>query len=296
MKVYFPSYYNKFACIAERCRHSCCVGWEISVDGETLEKYESLGKEDILCHISDGCITLNEGRCPFLADSGLCRIISKLGDSFISVICREHPRFYHKIGERAEGGIGASCEEAARIILTSDGYGDFIEAEKSSADIPEESDFDTLTERAKIYSILSDRSVPYRERIARIREKYALAQSLHTEDEWREVFSELELLDESRRKLISVGNTDSREEYSLYFERFLAYLIFRHASVAQSRDNLRARVGFSLLLSEMLENYTRTSSPTEQEIIDAARIISEEIEYSEDNTAALIFEIESLIY
>ncbi len=296
MKVYFPSYYGKFKCTAEKCRHSCCVGWEISVDGETLQKYESLGREDILCHISDGCIALNEGRCPFLQSDGLCRLIAELGDGFTSVICREHPRFYHKIGERIEGGIGASCEEAARIILTSDDYGDFIEVEKASGDIPEETDLDTLAERSEIYELLSDRSVPYRERIAKIRKKYDLPENPHTTEEWREVLSELELLDESHRELISVGNTDSREEYSPYFERFLAYLIFRHASVAQSRDNLRARVGFSLFLSEMLENYTSVFSPTEQKIIDATRIISEEIEYSEDNTASLIFEIESLIY
>ncbi len=297
MKVYFPSYYNNFRCIAERCRHSCCVGWEICVDSETLRKYESLGREDILCHISDGCITLADGeRCPFLRTDGLCRLIAELGDDFTSVICREHPRFYHKVGERAEGGIGLSCEEAARIILTSDGYGDFTEVEGCSADIPEETELDTLTERAEIYAALADRSIPYHARLAKIRAKYALPECPYTVEEWREVFSELELLDESHRAIISVGKTDAREEYAPYFERFLAYLILRHASVADSRDNLRARLAFCLLLSEMLENATAGSEPSEPEIIDIARIISEEIEYSEDNTAALIFDLESLIY
>lgn len=296
MKIYFPSYYNSFKCIAEKCRHSCCVGWEIALDGETIEKYEQSGRGDILSHINDGCITLNkDGRCPFLTDCGLCRIISELGDGFTSAICREHPRFYHRVGECIEGGIGASCEEAARIILTSDGYNSFSEIEKDGVDTPDETNFDTLNERKNIYSLLSDRSIPYHERISEICKRYEISENLHTKDEWGEVFSELELLDESHRELISVGRSDSREKYAPYFERFLCYLVFRHASIASDRDNLRARLAFSLLLCKMLENFTASSQPSEEDVIGAAREISEEIEYSEDNTAALIFEFESLL-
>ena len=34
MKRYAPAYYPRFACLADRCRHSCCIGWEIEVDEE----------------------------------------------------------------------------------------------------------------------------------------------------------------------------------------------------------------------------------------------------------------------
>ncbi len=301
MKVYFPSYYNKFACIADLCQHSCCVGWEIYLDPRTLEKYESLPSgelEEILSRINRDKmqITLTEGeRCPFLECSGLCRLISRYGEEYISDICKEHPRFYNKIGERIEGGIGASCEEAARIILTSDDYDEFMGIEKCEIDIPEETELDTLKSRQEIYSILAERSLPYHERVSKIREKYALPTIIHTSAEWREIFSELELLDELHRDIIEVGKTVASKNYAPYFERFLAYLIFRHASVADSFDNLRARVAFSILLTEMLENSVAQGVLTESEIIDNARIISEEIEYSEDNTASLIFEIESLI-
>ncbi|MBP3401838.1 MAG: flagellin lysine-N-methylase [Clostridia bacterium] len=300
MKVYFPSYYNNFACIADKCRHSCCVGWEIYLDGQTIARYNALPRgerEEIFAHIDGEEMQIRltgDERCPFLDGSGLCRLISHYGEGYISEICKEHPRFYHKIGERTEGGIGASCEEAARIILTSDGYRDFTEIERQSLDIPEETELDTFAERVEIYEILADRSIPYRERIVKIKEKYNLPSSLHTASEWQEIFSETELLSESHRALISVGKT-ADEKYSLYTERFLAYLIYRHVSVADSCDNLRARVGFAILLTEMLENYLAQGEPSESEIIEAARIISEEIEYSEDNTASLILEIESLI-
>ena len=296
MKVYFPSYYNKFKCIAERCQNSCCVGWEITVDQKTLQKYEQSGREDILRHISCGSIVLCDGgRCPFLTERGLCRIISELGEEYTSVICREHPRFYHRIGERIEGGIGASCEEAARIILSSDGYDSFVSVEKDSVDAPDETELDTKAEREEIYAILSDRALPFSARVEKIRDRYEIPKNIHTRDEWQEIFFSLEMLDESHREIISVGKTVLNEEYSDCFERFLAYLIYRHASVASSRDNLRARIAFCLLLTEMLENSMAKNQLSEDGAAELVRIISEEIEYSEDNTAALVFELESLL-
>ena len=26
-----PSYYKTFQCIADKCEHSCCIGWEIEL-------------------------------------------------------------------------------------------------------------------------------------------------------------------------------------------------------------------------------------------------------------------------
>lgn len=295
MKVYFPSYYNKFKCIAERCQNSCCVGWEITVDQKTLQKYEQSGRDDILRHISCGSIVLCDGgRCPFLTECGLCRIISELGEEYTSVICREHPRFYHRIGERIEGGIGASCEEAARVILTSDDYDSLICLNKEKVDAPDETDMDTLGAREEIYGILKDRETPYSTRLDKIRKKYSLPKELHTADEWQQIFSELELLDPSHKELFSVGRA-SDGCYSVYSERFLAYLIFRHASVAEHRDGLRARVAFCLLLTEMLDSFVSRGVRSEVQIVEAARIISEEIEYSEYNCSSLILEIESII-
>ena len=39
MKLCAPKYYKKFRCIADKCEHNCCVGWEIDVDESALEKY-----------------------------------------------------------------------------------------------------------------------------------------------------------------------------------------------------------------------------------------------------------------
>lgn len=295
MKIYFPSYYEKFKCIADKCRHSCCVGWEIDVDDVTMEKYKCLSGDmgdDIRAHICDGVIELcDDDRCPFLDQKGLCRIISSLGDGFISDICREHPRFYHSILGRVEGGLGAVCEEACRIILSSDGYANFIELEQL-ANPPEETDFDTLVERGKLYAILTDKSLSVSEKTDVIREKYDLPDFLLDADKWNEDLSSLEYLDSTRIGLLAIGKHSSNRDLDQYLTRFLAYLVFRHVSVAESQENLRARVGFCLLLLAIFENMIAEGELNFEEIVESARIVSEEIEYSEDNTASLIFEIE----
>lgn len=292
MKVYYPSYYKEFKCIAEKCRHSCCVGWEIFVDDETLEKYKSLPDgNEILCHINDGEINLSESRrCPFLRQDGLCRIIAEHGEGFVSVICREHPRFYHRVCGRVEGGLGASCEEVARIILSSDSYSEFY-ASEWQGDIADETDFDCLSHRENIYSLLKNNSLGYPEKLDKIRATYNLSNNMYSADEWNRVLSELEYLDENHREMLCIGKTCRSEKGHRILERFLAYLLFRHLSVAESEHNLRARLGFCLLLTGILENYMANEEDFSA-VTDFARIISEEIEYSEDNTQSLIFEFE----
>ncbi|MBQ8303078.1 MAG: flagellin lysine-N-methylase [Clostridia bacterium] len=286
--------YKDFKCIADKCRHSCCVGWDISVDGDTLEKYNDLNRDDILCHINDGEITLGaDGRCPFLCTDGLCRLISKLGDSYTSVICREHPRFYHRVGDLIEGGIGASCEEAARIILSSDSYAEFFASDRQG-EPADETDFDTIPYRDEIYSVLKS-GLSFREKLSRISKSYGVSVDIHRDEEWKEIFSELEYLDEGDRESFSVGEIDERAEMHPYFERFFAYLVFRHLTVAESYENMRARLGFCLLLTSVLENLSAKRSVDFSEICNLVRIISEEIEYSEENTSSLIFEFECAI-
>ncbi len=300
MKIYYPYYYKDFRCIAGKCRHSCCVGWEISVDSETVGRYRALPegeREDVLSRLDADCnIILAEGeRCPFLRTDGLCRLIAEHGDEYTSAICREHPRFYHRVGERLECGIGLSCEEACRITLSSDRYAKFYLAE-AQAEIADETDFDALPHREWIYSVLSDKSRSYRERLSEIMAKYSLDGSLFAAERWNEALAELEYLDNGHRPLIGVGECCHNEALYPYFQRFFAYLVFRHLSVARSAEELRARLGFCLLLLSVLENAAALAEPTFDNICEAARIISEEIEYSQDNTAELIFEMECELY
>ena len=45
MKLYAPKYYKNFKCIADKCDHSCCIGWEIDIDSAAYAKYKELKEE-----------------------------------------------------------------------------------------------------------------------------------------------------------------------------------------------------------------------------------------------------------
>ena len=297
MKLFSPAYYRDFKCLAQKCRHSCCIGWEITVDEDTLDLYRGMGDigEEILSFIDEceegGTIRLDsDERCPFLDGSGLCKIISSHGEGCISKICQRHPRFFHRVSDVFECGVGAVCEEAARLILTSKEFS-LCPVTEECNECADETDFNTLALREEIYSVLSGPFL-HKDKLRILSDKHGLSQKLYDED-WGEVISELELLDPRDIELLDLSEA-SAEDVSEYSERFLAYLVFRHASVATDYENFRARLGFCLLMNRFFESaVSKLDCVTLDACIDIVRRLSEEIEYSEDNTDALIFEFES---
>ena len=118
------SCFQDFQCLAGSCPDTCCAGWEIDLDRESLKVYAqvtgALGRE-LKEHIrrEDGYtfFALKDGRCPFLNSRGLCRLILDLGEGCLSTTCREHPRFVEEYGELRETCLSISCPEAARLLL-----------------------------------------------------------------------------------------------------------------------------------------------------------------------------------
>jgi len=286
MKLYAPKYYKDFVCIADKCRHSCCIGWEIDIDDKTAKKYAAFKdgygkiiKESVDFEDTPHFKLKANDRCPHLADSGLCNIILNLGDSCLCDICREHPRFYNYTSRGKEVGLGMSCEEAARIILNSDEYSDMIELGEVNCE-PEPSEINAIALREKIYSLLSDDSVPYTEKLQTIYRAFGVSPSVHTDVEWREILASLEYLDEAHKELFLKYSSDiSTPEYlEKPLTRALAYFIYRHTSEAYDEADFIASLGFCLFTERLLASIAADNA------IEAARIISEELEYSEDNT------------
>ena len=126
MNLIMPDYYAQFSCIADRCRHNCCIGWEIDIDEDTLKKYSCVTGElgqRLNSNISlDGGahFVLSNERCPFLNELGLCDIITQIGNEYLCQICADHPRFRNFFDNRVEIGLGLCCEEAARLILSNE--------------------------------------------------------------------------------------------------------------------------------------------------------------------------------
>ena len=278
MQEIFPNYYEKFKCIADRCRHSCCVGWEIDVDEDTLDFYSSLDSElgERIRNSIEGDVphfALSEDeRCPFLNKRGLCDIISELGEDGVCDICRMHPRFVNVYDGFSETGLGLCCEEAARIVLT--------ETEKFSLELPDEAKNNAFfKERGEVLGILQDRRVGIGERLKRLAEKYGLSWELSGDELYR-LYAPLERLDKSWDKELEHLREPrditalEREDAQIFFEQLACYFVFRHFD---------GGMGFALIGCLVLGAICADCESIDQ-MLDKARMYSSEIEYSEENT------------
>lgn len=293
MKLYAPKYYRNFKCIADKCKHSCCIGWEIDIDKTALRKYKKLkgGYGDV---ISDS-ISMEEtphfklgehDRCPHLDEFGLCKIIINVGEDYLCDICREHPRFYNYTSV-AEVGLGMSCEEAARVILSSSDYDKFECI--GEVNIEENTDFNGLAARGEIYKILRN-AKDYKKGLKEIYSKYQI--DVCKDEKWLKTLASLEYLDEKHRKLFGNYSSKNRPDlkYDKYLERFLAYLIYRHTTEAVDYDDFVLRLSFCLFCERLFASLMCFEKAEElNDVATLARIISEEIEYSEENTEALMY-------
>ncbi len=308
--LYAPIYFTDFKCTADKCTHSCCIDWEICIDGETLKKYKSIKSiaDTVVECDAEFCFKLQDGgRCPHLNDSGLCDIIISYGEEYLSDICRNHPRFFNDVGCGVrEAGLGIVCEEACRIILEDKRPFSLVRIGDSSGEetdfSPLSEDFSPIEERDRVIRALEACGKSLDEKLAELKKHYSIPE-IHTEDEWIDFYLDLEILDTGwRETLLSLKSKEgSADSYSPscfdgYFENLLKYFVYRHLATAESYDALRARLGFAILSAETVRSiFECEKEKTKENLFDLVRRYSSEIEYSEDNTAELIFEFESEI-
>lgn len=302
MKLYAPAYYKEFSCIADRCRHSCCIGWEIDIDEDTLEKYLS-SSQGYAAHIKDTVeldetphFRLPEGeRCPHLREDGLCKIILQAGEHYLCDICREHPRFYNYASHGKEVGLGLCCEEACRIILGSDDYDQIV----SVGEITDEaisSELDTVAVREYIYSILKNDYLTHIQKLQKIYDKFGVSPENIADDTARELINSLEYMDERHRELFLAYSSHAKAPRELHkmLERALAYFIFRHCTEVQDEYGYRAALGFCLFCERLLASVATAQGIDDFDgFAEIARIVSEELEYSDQNTDDIKFAYEA---
>ena len=306
MKTYAPEYYTRFKCIASRCRHSCCIGWEIDIDSDTLDYYKAVGGyfgKRLSDSITDGdcpCFTLgNDERCPFLNSEGLCDIIITLGEDSLCQICRDHPRFRNYFSDRVEIGLGLCCEEAARIIVEGEGSADLTVIEDDGEECPptsEEAEF--FKYRQRLLDILGNTALPIEQRLSSCLEDVGIPDKAITPKELSESLLDLEYMEsEWHSTLVSIGKSDTLPTLPVdtdeAFARLASYFLYRHLPDSLDDGRLPERTAFCIFCTRVLRvicalRLSQNGELTSADIIEAARMFSSEIEYSEENTEALI--------
>ncbi|MDO5434747.1 MAG: flagellin lysine-N-methylase [Clostridia bacterium] len=302
MKWLVPDYYPLFRCKADKCRHTCCAGWEIDIDPETRERYRAmtgpLGAE-LAAYIQDtgeGSAFILQGkeeRCPFLRNDGLCRIILEKGPEALCQICTDHPRFRNFFSDREEMGLGMCCEAAAELILT--------RTERMRIMLTDDDDDDEqltdeeealLALRQQLMDIASDRTVSLREREERIAVSCALTErQCRTPD--ADFMKKLDVLDSAWPERLDMlagkpADTDLKA-FEIPLEQVLMNMLYRHLPGAVNDGDAQGRIGFCLMsLSLIRDLFLRAEEQTLQTLAGIVRQWSAEIEYSDENIERLI--------
>ena len=172
-----PHYYEKFSCTADQCPDTCCAGWQIVIDENSLEKYSNVSGDfgiRLLNSIDwgEGIFEQYEKRCSFLNSENLCDIYKELGAEALCDTCRLYPRHIEEFENLREFSLSLSCPIAAKMILECQEPVRFLEEQDEKEECEEDFEdfdfllFDCLLEvREKLFSIVQNRAIPIEKRM-----------------------------------------------------------------------------------------------------------------------------------
>jgi lysine-N-methylase len=300
------------------------------VDKDTLSYYDTVkGKigqklrESIDRAADPPCFKLTpDERCPFLNESGLCDLITELGESSLCHICDDHPRFRHILPDRVELGLGLCCEAAAKLILEQTEPFSVVElptdlAARERHAREEREELDGLTaslivHREALLPLLCDRSRPLSDRIRHIFEKcdidltesetatfksYASIAALLRDMErldpaWDKSLDALESLTED-----PLSELDGEDDVA--YENLVCYFLYRYmtADATYWPDARRTRTAFAVICTVIIHAIHRATGGKDLDsLCEIARMFSCEIEYSEENLETLMGEAEDAVF
>ena len=319
MLIRMPDYAESFRCLAGDCPHSCCIGWEVVLDEESVARYETaegtLGEKLRAAMRTDEegdvCFPLQGGRCPFLDGENLCEIHRAWGEAATSITCREHPRFIEEYGPFREVTFSASCPEANRLLLAQTAPLTFAETEDGTpAEEADEWIPLLLPLRQRMLEILADRALPLKVRLKDFLRLARAAQYLLDEEkenrlpelaekwqrgedaaaEWDifpaalRLLAELEVLEPDWRDVLKQAETaEPAAVPEEPLERIAVYFAFRYLLKAVNDGDLLSRAQlcvFSVLAVERIAAVCGLG--------EALRRFSREVEHSEENVDALL--------
>ncbi len=320
-------FYDEFKCIAGECTDSCCIGWEIDIDDTAFEKYNKINtsfgdkirSQIIKSEDGSNCFKLSENeRCPFLNKKNLCDIIISCGENYLCDICREHPRFYEWFIGVTECGLGLCCEEVCRILLENDKPFSLVEESDGEEIILEtkedvaESDFYIFLSafRDKLFEILFNEDISFEEKLVKILSKTEAfcgeKIKIRNYKNSLELYKKTEPIDENwtlyindlSDNLTDVLNVEKdfieNTKGDMLYSKILAYVLYRHFTKAVFDKSIKERICFAVESVRFIylcdvKTYFEKGELTLKDRIENLKNWSKQIEYSEENTALLIY-------
>ena len=248
MKIVTPSFYNDFKCIAGDCPDSCCQGWDVDADSDSLAYYKAMKNsfksriDSVLSKDEYGntVFRLTENkRCPFLNRDNLCDMHIALGQEHTPYTCRTFPRFINDFGSVREMGLSFSCPVASDIMWNLKEDFDFVETVNSDPpvlnDIDAELYFLLLKARKKAYEIVKNKALPLKDRMTQLLKfGFELQKDLGDYPEgkpavsFKEVFENPEVINPEWVKKVEQGVYNQSVINTKSCENIAVYMIFRY--------------------------------------------------------------------
>lgn len=242
-----PTFYKDFKCIAGACPDSCCQGWEVDADEESMAYYMTLSgdirnKIDSVLDRDEFGNTIfrlaEKKRCPFLNNENLCDMHIAIGGEHTPYTCRTFPRFINNFGGTRELGISFSCPVAADMMYqlkTPMSFKDeLLDEPPELNEIDAQTYFYLVKARKKAFEIVQDRSLPINQRLLSLLD---YAEELQADfEEYQEgsddidffdVFHNPELINPEWTEKVNNGAV-RKVENSVFNETIASYFIFRY--------------------------------------------------------------------
>lgn len=261
-----PSFYKDFKCIAGACPDSCCQGWEVDADQDSLAYYKTLDGEirkriDSVLDKDEFGNTIfrlaDKKRCPFLNSDNLCDMHISIGGEHTPYTCRMFPRFINDFGGTREMGVSFSCPVASDMMWNLTEPMSFV---SEVNDLPPQlNEIDAQTyfflskAREKAFSIVQDRSLPVNERLKKLLD---YGEELQKElDDYPVSDDEIDFFDVfNNPELINPQWTEKVENHKIkpvsdeiYNENIAAYFIFRYMLTAVDDYDVLSKIKMAVI-------------------------------------------------
>lgn len=300
----YPTFYHTFQCKAHSCQYTCCQKWDVPIDDDTANFYNTLTTPlgEKLRHTMTAdengysfVFPEDKPRCPLLTPNGLCQIILELGEDALSDVCRNHPRFYKYIEDLELCGVGLSCEAAVEGLLSSDDKDIVFTMEDNNIAIDNESDtilLDSDRDTLSLESIFHLLNLPINPELLRymptfdtsyyeiILNTYSLTDPVDAAwtDELQLVETELTAKNDLSQRLVKTVTANE-----LALQRIYQYILYRQL-------DMLADYSLPVLLQYAKEatHFILLCTALRGNLPEQIRRWSEQMEYNEDNIVFLL--------